>query len=441
MWALHHATQTQATVWVRHTANGLVTVQCNGQIYSGDTIDTAVNDGCGVCTVTGLASGTSYQFSLYVGGDLIVTATLKTLPATGSTFTLGFGTCSNYNREQMPLHGLLKYAPDLIGFAWLGDQIYADAPKSGASYTGYGETILRVESDSPLDEATTMAQLYSHYRLYWKNLGNQAMHHACPNWFVGDDHDHGPGNDWDWTIANANANVVWATTQQQVDDMGAWCNTAFRAYCKGNPDLVNLYYKVSINADCDAWFVDGVQYRDAVDDTGTTCLGATQLAWLLDGLAASTATWKLVMCTKNLYGGADDFTHYPAERAVIEDTILAAAGWAKPGGVVWLSGDIHYPYASYNVSKKLLNVCSSPIGAETKSTVVDGFLSNMIYKSTGYFSTGATDVDSYQATGFVRVEGSNKLTVGLVDPAGNVRWSTSLEPLSNEINYPQMRFG
>lgn len=440
MWALHRATLDEAVVWVRHTANGLMTVQCNGQIHTGDTIDTTVDDGCGVCAVTGLEPGRTYPFSLYVGAELIVEDTLKTMPATGSKFTLGFGSCVSYVHDQLPLHGLLKYAPDLAGFVWVGDQIYANEPTSGASYTNNGETILQVESDAPLNEAATMAQLYKHYRLYWKFAGTQAMLHACPNWFIGDDHDHGPGNDWDWTIASANRYIAWASTQQHVDDMGDWCNNAFRAYCKGNPDLTNLYYKVTINDDCEAWFLDGIQYRDAADGTGTTCLGATQLAFLLDGLAASTATWKLIFCTKNLYGGADDFSKYATEREIIDADIASASGWLQPGGVVWLSGDIHYPYVSVTPGG-LLDVCASPLGSGASSTVADGYVSKMVYKCTGNISAGVSDADIFQSAGFVTIDGSERLTVGLVDTNGSVRWSADLTPGSNAIRYGQTKFG
>ena len=441
MWALHHATQTQATVWVRHTSGGLVTVQCNGQTFSGDTVDTAVDDGCGICTVTGLAAGIGYPFTVHVGSERVGEGTLKTLPATGSTFTLGFGSCCSYLRDQIALAGLLKYEPNLLGFAWLGDSIYANEPVSGLSHTNNGETILRVDSDNPLVEASVMAQLYKHYRLYWKYPSTQTMLHSGPNWFIADDHDHGCGNDWDWTITSANKSVNWASTQQHVDDMGAWCNTAFRAYSKGNPNWPNMYFSIRINDDVEAWYIDGVQYRDQADGTGTTCLGSAQLAFLLDGLAASTATWKLVFCGKNLYGGADDFSKYLTERAIIEDAIFNASGWAKVGGVVWLSGDIHYPFAAHNPTKNILDVCSSPLGSGVSPTVSNGYSSYMIYKCTGNISIGVTDADIFQAAGFVRVEGANKLTVGLVDPSGNVRWSTSLTPLSNEISYPQLRVG
>jgi phosphodiesterase/alkaline phosphatase D-like protein len=440
--ALHHATQTAAVVWLRSTSSGVLTVQCNGQTFTGDTIDTAVDDGCGVCTVTGLAAGTSYHYTASVGGAVVGSGTIKTLPASGATLAIGFGTCCGYTRDQVPLRALAEHAPDLAGFCWLGDNIYANEPVSGATATLNGETILGVERDGPLVEATTLAQLYKHYRAYWQYPCTARMLKSVPNWFIGDDHDHGPGNNWDGTLTAANETFTWASTQQQVDNMGAWCRAAMRAYYKGNPNVGNpWYFSVRVNDDLELFFVDGVAYRDASDGSGTTLLGSTQKAWLKAGIQNSTATFKGVMCGKNLYGGADDYSKYAAERAEMEDFFETSASWAKPGGAIWCSGDIHYPFMSGEPNAPIFNICASPLGTGHAATVANGFQNKQRWKVSGHVSSGVGAVAVPPAVGYLRVHGATRMDVGLMRIDGALLWSGYLLPGSNAMRYDAPRVG
>lgn len=435
--ALHHATQSSAVVWVRSTTSGALTVQCNGQLFSGDAVDTAVGDGTGVCTVTGLAPGQSYPFEAFISGVSVGSGTLKTMPADGGTWALGFGTCSGRARDNAPLVALMEHAPDLRAFAWLGDQIYTNEPYPSAA-TLNGETILAVEADNPLDQATTMAQLYAHYRAYWQQPYTARMLKHCANYFIGDDHDHNVGNDFDGSVAAANATVAWASNTTQVDAMTAWCLDAFRAYCKGNPGWPSLNFNVRVNADVELFFVNGVSYRDAADGSGTTCLGAAQKAALLAAIAASTATWKLILCGKNLYGGADDLSKYNAERAELESFFENTSSWAVPGGAIWLSGDIHYPFMSGEPGA-IFDLCSSPLGTGHSTTVANGYANKQRWKVSGNVSSGVAAVAVPQAVGFVRIRGSTRLDVGLMRLDGSMLWSGHLLPGSNEVRYDRQR--
>ena len=120
-------------------------------------------------------------------------------------------------------------------------------------------------------------------------------------------------------------------------------------------DPPRLYRRIRDGADVELFILDTRQYRSRnadLDGLGKTMLGATQLAWLLDGLRTSTATWKVIVTSVPLsipkgggatvpgndgWAGGPDGTGFEGERRVIVDTILGH----KLKNVVFLAGDVH----------------------------------------------------------------------------------------------------
>ncbi len=105
-------------------------------------------------------------------------------------------------------------------------------------------------------------------------------------------------------------------------------------------DPHRLYRRVRYGADLELFILDTRQYRSRnadPDGPAKTMLGAAQLAWLLDGLRTSTATWKVIVTSVPLsipkggdatvpgndgWAGGPDGTGFERERRVIVDTIL-----------------------------------------------------------------------------------------------------------------------
>lgn len=80
--------------------------------------------------------------------------------------------------------------------------------------------------------------------------------------------------------------------------------------------------------------------RSHRDPSAGTQLGACQKQWLLDGLAASTATWKFIVTPTTFHPGTkpwDAWGAFPAERA----ELLAAVEAGDIRNVLVLSADIH----------------------------------------------------------------------------------------------------
>jgi alkaline phosphatase D len=98
-------------------------------------------------------------------------------------------------------------------------------------------------------------------------------------------------------------------------------------------------------ANVECFLLDTRRFRSpdaAPDDATKTMLGAVQRDWLLAGIAAATATFKLIFTTVPLdFGnGDDDWSNYTVERALIFDALLGIPG------VLFVSGDQHW-FASH----------------------------------------------------------------------------------------------
>jgi alkaline phosphatase D len=137
---------------------------------------------------------------------------------------------------------------------------------------------------------------------------------------------------------------------------------AFREYWpihKEQTDPHRLYRRIRDGADLEIFLLDTRQYRSRnadPDGPAKTMLGPEQLQWLLEGMAASTATWKVIVTSVPLsvpkgggptvpgydgWAGGTDGTGFEHERQVIVDAILEK----RISNVVFLGGDIHWVQA------------------------------------------------------------------------------------------------
>ena len=125
-------------------------------------------------------------------------------------------------------------------------------------------------------------------------------------------------------------------------------------------DPHRLYRRIQAGATLDVFILDTRQYRSRngdADGPGKTMLGETQLIWLLDGLAQSTATWKVIASSVPLSVSKEGPLHTPgndgwangADGTGFETELTRIADWIASRhirNVVWLAADVHFVQAN-----------------------------------------------------------------------------------------------
>ncbi|MDH5320661.1 MAG: alkaline phosphatase D family protein [Nitrospira sp.] len=218
------------------------------------------------------------------------------------------------------------------------------------------------------------------------------------------------------------------------EQMPAGCQ-ALREYwpiTSPEEDPHRMYRSVRYGADLELFILDVRQYRSRnVDPDGPdkTMLGSAQLKWLLDGLHASTATWKVIATSVPLsipkggdssvpgndgWAGGPDGTGFERERQVIVDAILSH----KIKNVVFLAGDVHWAEAiAYDPDQDGIidfhEYTAGPLSAAPGrfSPGRDGLHPTQLFRGAAYHNFGVVWVtkDAFEVT--------------MVDEAGEKRFS------------------
>ncbi len=197
-------------------------------------------------------------------------------------------------------------------------------------------------------------------------------------------------------------------------------------------DPHRMYRRVRYGADLELFILDVRQYRSRnadPDGPDKTMLGSAQLKWLLDGLHASTATWKVIATSVPLsipkggdssvpgndgWAGGPDGTGFERERQVIVDAILNH----KIENVVFLAGDVHWAEAiAYDPDQDGLidfhEYTAGPLAAPSGrfSPIRDDLNPTQLFRGSAYHNFG-----------LVRVT-KDAFEVSMVDEAGEKRFS------------------
>jgi alkaline phosphatase D len=295
--------------------------------------------------LTGLEPGRTYAYRVIVDGKAnpddegFEPFTLRTQALAPSRFRLAFGSCARRARYPVqPIWRAIEDArPDL--FVWAGDAVYADSPEPEILAEEY-----RRQRDLP-EIRRFMA--------------------TTPQLAIWDDHDYGL-NDHD---------------RRHPGKVGAL--EMFRRYWPnpptGLPGVPGAFFRWS-QGGVDFFFLDVRYHRDpneAPDGAGKTMLGAAQRAWLLAGLKASRAAFKVVVSgsgwNDGKIEGADSWSAFTHERDAILDELMRA----KVGGVVLLSGDTHFgemnclPWSERG-GYDLYEFVSSPLAQDTVDLYLTG---------------------------------------------------------------------
>jgi alkaline phosphatase D len=258
--------------------------------------------------VGGLAPGTAYRYRVLADGAASAPGWLTT--AADAPRAVRIAVIADLDvdpRFDSPiLDHLTTAAPDLV--VSLGDFPYTDNPPGAVTLDEYRERHLLLRSADKVERWLRTTSLRAIYD------------------------DHEVRNNWD-------AASMALDPARHAAGLAAW--DEWFPVRGGPPGARYRSWRWGPLVEC--FLLDCRRHRsddDAPDGAGKVMLGDAQRAWLEQGLAASSAPFKLVFTTVPLdFGwGLDHWAGYTVER----DRLLAAIRAAGTTGVLFLSGDQHW---------------------------------------------------------------------------------------------------
>lgn len=304
-----------ADIWVRTRDSAQVTAiaepsQTPGDpIRSDSVVSTAKDDHVVILQLNGLQADTLYTYWITIDGRRLPSGkTFRSFPEAGtsSAFSVAFGGCSEYIPQNFRIYQTIA-SRFPVAFLSLGDNAYIDAPTNPSlQHFAYD----RLQADP------RFAGLIS-------SVSTSAI------W---DDHDFATDNSWggpDLYFPTWKP-VVWRIFEQN------WI-TPNDARPDGGP---GVWQKMTIG-NVDFFLLDSRYYRTDPKLPHPSMLGPNQEAWLLESLARSTATFKVIVSpvpwSVSATSSTDSWNGYPEERQRIFDWIRSQ----QIDGVVLVSSDRH----------------------------------------------------------------------------------------------------
>jgi alkaline phosphatase/alkaline phosphatase D len=313
-------------------------------------------DGCVKVDVSGLEPGTTYFYRFDLDGEPSPIGRTRTLPSTGR-LRIAIVSCAKYTAGFFNAYGRIA-AQDFDLVLHLGDYTY----QGGIDPRDPGPQIERaLEPPHPSVTLEDFRFRYAHYR---SDPQLQELHRRHPLIAIPDDND----------ICNGTHR---SGAEQHGPDHGLWDDrrkAALRTWREWMPvrleDDAPLYRTFELGDLAELFVVDERSHRDPMtkgpemDDANRSMLGSEQRDWLIHGVTASKALWKIVanpvmmgrcyselmpadvghplgelgVITKREHGpDPDQWDGYPAER----ESLLRAFTDAKTNGLVLVSGDVH----------------------------------------------------------------------------------------------------
>ena len=329
-------TDTTAGVWVRTAeATGFeVVATADGERHTASGVTTPDSDYTGKATLAGLSPDTTYSYQVHVDTGTppapqppsqapsqspskpqptprsqSPSYTLRTSPSPGApgTVTIAFGGCAGYTPANERMWGTIAaHSPQAL--LLLGDNVYIDLPEQPGPFHDY-----------------TYYQRQS--RPEFRRLVS-----ATPVYAVWDDHDAAVDDIWLGPYVDRPA---WKRPMVEHFRRN-WNNPA-----SGSASHPGVWFRFSLG-DVDFFLLDGRTYRTNPFVEERTMLGPVQKAWLLDGLGASEASFKVIASPVAWADGAkpgsrDTWSGFPEER----EEIFRFVEENDVTGVVLLSSDRH----------------------------------------------------------------------------------------------------
>jgi len=367
----------------------------------------------------GLSPATRHRYVVSQGGERVegefATAPVPTEPARVSFLWSGDlgggGFCRLLDGGYRIFRAMARHPADFFLFA--GDTIYADVPCNRPGVVPGADFV-----------ATTLTEFRARHRYNRADAAVQDFLRRTPVFANWDDHE--VKNDF-------------SGPTEPLMPVGRQAFLEYWPVAAGGDDPHRMYRSVRWGRLLELFILDTRQYRSPnvePDGPAKTMLGAAQRRWLLDGVTASTATWKMVVTSVplavptgrperrdswtdvNVFGMApENGTGFVTER----DAILRQLRTRGVKNLVFLAADVHHaevirhqPTPDWSFHEFIAGPLSATLG---RPRPLDMRLnSRSLFAQGGVYNFGAITIEPAH------------LVVRLIDEQGNALFTHTLGP-------------
>ena len=314
----------------------------------------------GHVVVTGLAPDTVHDVTVSVAGAALGPHRIRTAPRPGDLRPVRVAIVADYDPSP-------EFANAVI------DAVIAAAPELVISIGDFPYT----DNGPP---ATTVPEYRARHAETRRHPPVRALFEAAGCYAIYDDHE--VRNDWDGRTRLEEPERYAAAVQ-------VWDEFFPQRAAAGEV----RYRRWRWGAQLECFLLDCRRFRsanDAPDDAHKTMLGAEQLRWLVDGVATSAATFKLILSSVPLdYGTGDD--HWASFRTERDAMLAALVGTS---GVIFVGGDQHF----FAAHRHAFGIREMQIGPLARGLGVPGpMVPGVIFRAVRY-NAGLIEIDGDRLT-------------------------------------------
>ncbi|ETD32385.1 alkaline phosphatase [Williamsia sp. D3] len=372
-----------ALIWARSDAPATMVVETSAtesftstRRFSGPRL-TPASDGTGRLRLTGLEPGQTVHYRVVLQDDNGIESeplagVFNTVPVrpralnfVWSGDVVGQGWGINESLGGMSIFGAIAdRRPDF--FLHSGDAIYADGPVMESQKQNNGDVYVNLTTDAKSHVAQTLNDFRGNYAYNLTDAHYRRFAATVPQVVQWDDHE--VVNNW-FPGESLAGQERKGYTETDVDKLTGFAAQAWQEWQPVLPSEAvdgRLYRKIAYGPELDVFVLDMRSYKDPNPNAWSTdspegVLGVKQTRWLIDGLKASTARWKVVandlplsivvpdkatdpvVGPKSMEGVAQGENGQPLGREIAFSAILSQT--KNVPNIVYLTADVHYTAA------------------------------------------------------------------------------------------------
>ena len=447
-------TTRSAVLWARADREGALTVHLSGggHDHVGPLVVRAADDYTGKLLLTGLRPDTRYRYRV---GDAHhgppALGSFQTAPEADAAapVRLAFGgdvagqnVCRD-SAEGFPIMETIRgLRPDI--FVGLGDMIYADNACDAVGRYGNAQV------PGGFGPAASLAGFWAHWRYSRADVASQRL--LASTSYVGVWDDHEVVNDFGPLSDTRNEPPYTPGVHLLPLGLEAFLDYAPIAIAPNTPK--RLYRSLRWGRHLELFVLDTRQYRDAniaadSAERPKTMLGREQLTWLKESLAASDATWKVIVSSVPMSiptgfpaaNGRDGWANFD-QTTGFEQELLDILRFMEAEGIrnaVWITTDVHFAeafryrpfptspgFAVYELVTGPLNSGIFPI-RDFDATLGPDVL-RFFGPPTPEAVTTWTEAKHWFNFGTLELDRDGELTAEIVNTGGQTQFSLTLRP-------------